>query len=143
MRNSPTHTDRPRRRGVCVSDDGGATFDQLRNDTALIEPGCQGSILRYSWPEDGRSRILFANPASGTERVRMTVRLSYDEGQTWPVVKEIFDRFSCYSSLLTLPSGRIGLLYEAGDHHRYERIDFATFDLNWLTDGQDHPEAKP
>ena len=37
---------------------------------------------------------LFANPASTTQRVNMTVRLSYDDAQTWPVAKSVFDGWS-------------------------------------------------
>jgi sialidase-1 len=141
MRNavSGKRADAPHERGVCISDDGGLTFINLRRDPALVEPIGQASILRYSWPEDpGRGRILFANPASTKDRVSMTIRMSYDEGQTWPVQKLIFEGKSAYSSLVRLPEGAIGLLYEAGDRTPYERIDFARFNLQWLTDGKDH-----
>jgi AcrR family transcriptional regulator len=106
---------------------------------ALIEPICQASIIRYTWPDDGgRSRILFSNPASETTRERMTIRLSYDEGRTWPVSKLIHRHFSAYSSLVVLPDGMIGLLYEAAEEgERYQRIDFARISLEWLTDGAD------
>ena len=125
-------------RGVAISTDGGTTFGELARDAALIEPICQASILRYTWPTDGgRSRILFANPASTTERVGMTVRLSYDEGKTWPVENLIHKGWSCYSSLVPLPDGSIGLLYEAGDRARYQRLDFARLSLPWLSDGSD------
>lgn len=133
-----------RQRGTCVSDDGGQTFSHPRRDPALVEPGCQASILRYSWPDDGadgRSRILFANPASATDRAHLTVRLSYDEGLTWPVSRQVFDGPAGYSCLVPLPDNRVGLLYEAGDQRRYERIDFATFGLDWLTAGDDQPRT--
>ena len=29
-------------------------------------------------------------------------------------------------------------LYERGEEHPYERLAFARFDLEWLTDGDDH-----
>jgi sialidase-1 len=145
MRNLVTkdRADTPRHRGVCVSDDGGATFSHLVRDPALPEPICQASILRYSWPEDGRSRILFSNPASTKDRLHMTVRLSYDEGSTWPVSKELYAGRTGYSSLVAFPDGKVGLFYEAGDGRTYERIDFATFDLSWLTEGSEPAAAKP
>jgi len=69
-----------RQRGVAISSDGGATFEPARRDDKLIEPICQGSIVRYTWPSDaGKGRIVFSNPASETERVAMTVRVSYDD----------------------------------------------------------------
>ena len=125
---------RPRtERGVSVSADGGETFGPARRDPILIEPRCQASILRFSWPDEGKSRILFANPATGKDRKMMTVRMSYDEGKTWPVEKVIFDQFSAYSSLVKLPDGNVGLLYEAGDTKGYERIEFARFSIEWLS----------
>ncbi len=127
-------TGRPRtQRGVSVSADGGQTFGPAHRDPILIEPRCQASILRFSWPDEGKSRILFANPATGKDRKTMTVRMSYDEGKTWPVEKVIFEPFSAYSSLVKLPNGTVGLLYEAGDKKGYERIEFARFSLEWLT----------
>jgi sialidase-1 len=120
-------------RGVAISTDGSQTFGPARFDETLIEPRCQASILRFSWPDDGKNRILFANPANTKDRKKMTVRMSYDEGRTWPVEKLIFDQFSAYSSLVKLPDGKVGLLYEAGDKKGYERIEFATFSLDWLT----------
>jgi sialidase-1 len=67
----------------------------------------------------------------------MTVRVSYDEAKTWPVSKLVFKEWTGYSSLVGLPDGSVGLLYEAGDKRRYERIDFARFTLGWLSEGQD------
>ena len=83
-----------------VPEDGDPAFDE-----ALIEPQCQASVLRYSWADDnGRSRILFANPAS-RQRNRMTVRMSYDEGRSWPVSRLVDGGYSAYSCLAVLPDG--------------------------------------
>jgi sialidase-1 len=133
----------PKQRGVAVSNDGGQTFGRPYHDSALIEPICQASIIRYTWPDNGgRSRILFSNPASTEARERMTVRLSYDEGSTWPVEKMIHPHFSAYSSLVALPDGMVGLLYEAAEQgERYQWIEFVRFSLEWLTDGQDRLSA--
>jgi len=40
-----------------------------------------------------------------------------------------------YSSLVRLPDGHIGLLFEGGEKHRREWIRFARFSLSWLTQG--------
>ena len=40
-------------------------------------------------------------------------------------------------SLVALPDGAIGLLFERGDRSPYERITFARFTLEWLTEGKD------
>ena len=67
----------------------------------------------------------------------MTVRLSYDEGKTWPVKKLIHAGPSSYSIMVRLPNGEIGLLFEGGEKHRREWIRFVRFSLDWLTDGAD------
>lgn len=141
MRNARTKNkdDQPRERAVALSTDGGETFGPMTRDAALIEPLCQGSIVRYTWPGDGasKSRILFANPASREERVNMTVRISYDEGKTWPVSNLIHKGWSCYSSITPLPDGKIALLYEAGDRARYDRLDLVRMTLPWLSAKKD------
>ena len=67
----------------------------------------------------------------------MTVRVSYDEGISWPVSRVVHEGPAAYSSLVVLRDRSIGLLFERGDRSAYERISFARFTLNWLTDGKD------
>lgn len=122
-----------RRRGVTISRDGGKTFAETRRDQTLVEPICQGSIFRYDWPTGEQpGRILFANPANEIERTDMTLRISTDDGKTWPVANLVHKGWSCYSSIVRLPDGRVGLFYEAGDRARYERIDLARVSIDWI-----------
>lgn len=125
-------------RAYAVSADDGQTWSELQHHPALVEPVCQGSLIRYSARSDGheRDRLLFANPAS-RKRENMTVRLSYDEGKTWPVAKVVHAGPTAYSCLTALPDGTVGLLYERGNRGPYETITFVRFDLGWLTDGAD------
>ena len=66
----------------------------------------------------------------------MTVRLSYDEGKTWPIAKSLHAGPSAYSCLAVLPDGDIACFYEGGET-RYGEMVFARFSLAWLTDGKD------
>ena len=66
--------------------------------------------------------ILFSNPADAEERVRLTVRASFDDGQTWPSQRVIVPDRCEYSCLAVLPDGDIGLLFK-GDR----RIKFTKF----------------
>lgn len=125
------------RRAVAVSKDGGLTWSEVKLDEALIEPVCQASFLRYTLAKtQGKNRLLFANPAS-TKREKMTIRLSYDEGQTWPVSKLLYAGPSAYSALAVLPDWSVGCLYEQGTKSAYDTIRFARCTLEWLTDGKD------
>ena len=121
---------RAKRRFVAVSEDGGVTFSELLPDEALIDPACQGAILRCGDPLDGApSQIAFSNAASQTERANGTVRLSLDEGATWPIGRTIYAGSFAYSCLAVLSDGALGCLFEADD---YDRIVLARIDLKWL-----------
>jgi sialidase-1 len=126
-------------RGVTTSHDRGQTWSPLVLEEVLVEPECQASLIVYSSTADGdsRNRMLFANPASANARVNMTVRLSYDEGKTWPVSKLIYPGKSAYSTLVKLPDGHIGMFYEHGAIHDTDQLSFVRFSMDWLTDGKD------
>jgi sialidase-1 len=107
-----------RRRKVARSADGGATWSPLV-DSSLIEPECMASLVRYSDPLDGeRSRILYCGPDSTTSRARGTVRVSYDEGATWPVARLVVPGFFAYSAAQRLADARIGVLFERDGYGR-------------------------
>ena len=78
------------------------------------------------------SLALFSNPASPTDRIDLTVRLSYDSGKTWPVSRLLNAGRSAYSNLAILPDGTIACLYERGKSIPYETITFARFTMDWL-----------
>jgi sialidase-1 len=124
-------------RGTFTSD-GQLVFGPAGDDAALIEPPVQASLLRLCWaeqaPGDQRSRILFANPAHPFARVNLTVRVSYDEGATWPISRVIDRGPSAYSDLVVQADGEIGLLYERGNAGG---IFYATFPLDWLEEGEE------
>jgi sialidase-1 len=120
-------------RGIALSKDGGLTWSPVQDDAVLVEPVCQASLLRYSW-ENGKEKsiLAFANPADPKARKNMTVRLSLDEGRTWPISKAIWKGSAIYSSLARLPDGNLGLLYE---RESYRQIVFCRISLAWLTQG--------
>ena len=99
-------------RSISYSSDGGETWTNPVSDDELGDPICQASILRYD-----KKRILFSNPnplvsLKRGPREGMTVKLSSDDGDTWPSGLLIYDGPSAYSSLARLTNGQVGLLYE-------------------------------
>lgn len=145
------------RRLVVTSRDGATRWSQPRFDEALLEPICMASLARFS-PRSAasRNRLLFANPhnlerADGKgkegvsrDRRNLAIKLSYDEGQTWPVNKTLEAGYGAYSDLAVLPDGTALCLYERGTDAgktkrptNYTHLTLARFNLEWLTDGKD------
>ena len=116
-----------KKRAFAVSNDGGHTWSSPKNHEQVFCPTCQSSMHRYSWQPN---RILYSGPG-GPGRENMTIRLSYDEGKTWPVAKVLEKGSAAYSDLAVLPDGRIGCLYEVDG---YKRIVFAGFPIQWLAE---------
>jgi sialidase-1 len=84
---------------------------------ALHEPVCMASIIRHDYIINGqkRSMLLFCNPDSKTIRHHMTIKVSYDDGLTWPMNKKILlDEWKSrgYSCLTSIDNDTIGILYE-------------------------------
>lgn len=114
---------------VARSFDGGESWDAEAMDLALPEPPCQASLYRYSFDtKDETSRLLFANPI-GPGRSNLRVRLSLDEGRTWPHGKLISIGSTAYSCMARLPGGQVGIIYERDN---YQRISFSAFPVDWL-----------
>ncbi len=138
MRNYSSH----KLRALSTSKDGGLTWTEVTHDPMLYEPICQAGFIRYTASKNSsKNRLLFSNPASNTSRILMTVRLSYDEGKTWPMAKILEQEHSAYSSLAVLQDNTIACLHERGKNNPYEKITFSNFNLEWLTDGKDKTPA--
>jgi sialidase-1 len=140
MRNHPPRAENFRM--TATSADLGQTWSTAQPDRALIEPPAQASLLRLTTAKaQDRNRLLFSNPASA-RRERMTVRVSYDEGASWPESRVVHEGPAAYSSLVVLPDASIGLLFERGERAPYETITFARLTLEWVTGGADLIEER-
>ncbi len=135
------------RRLVTTSPDGATKWTTPRFDDELLEPVCMASLVRLTGRESDRTRLLFANPATVDVRKKVTVRLSYDEGETWPVSRMVEEGFSGYSDMAVLPTGEILILYERGsldnkNPYKTGSLALARFNLEWLSQGKDQLPAK-
>jgi len=126
---------KPNQRAFATSRDGGLSWSKPQKHPQVHCPVCQASIQRYSLPP-GKNRVLYSGPG-GPGRTHLAIRLSYDEGKSWPLAKVLHAGPSAYSDLVVLPDGTIGCLYERGAKRAYEKITFARFTLAWLADGED------
>lgn len=136
---------RAHRRLVVTSPDGATNWSTPQFDDALLEPICMGGITRYA--HDGKSLILFSNPHNleggrggkpepGKSRARMnvSVKISRDEGATWPVNKLLEDGPSAYSDIAVTSQGTILCFYGAGSKLSFSgsALRLARFNLEWL-----------
>jgi sialidase-1 len=136
------------RRLVVTSPDGAMKWSTPKFDDALLEPICMGGIVRYN--HDGKSLILFSNPhnlkkekgkaepGKNRDRKNVSVKISRDEGQSWPVNKLLEDGPSMYSDIAVTPKGTILCFYgRSGDSKGVAafaggRLTLARFNFEWL-----------
>lgn len=105
-----------------------------------------GGLVRYD--HNGESLLLFTNPdnlsrADGKEvpgksrdRRNLSIHVSADEGETWPVRKSIEPEWSAYSDVTVTPSGTILCFYGRGPKASFagDRLTVARFNLLWVKD---------
>jgi sialidase-1 len=119
------------------SNNGGETWEPWSYNEDLPAAGTQASILRFTTETSSdRNRVLFSNPGA-PYRGEFTIRLSYDEGVTWPVSKLVYQGAAGYSSLAVLSDHSILALFETGRYDLRESITLIKLNLEWLTEGKD------
>jgi sialidase-1 len=129
---------KPNRKLITTSLDGATAWTSPEFHPQLWEPICMASIISHP---SKSGTLIFSNPhslgldKSGKEipagrgkRQNLSIKLSRDDGKTWPISKTLESGPSAYSDLAVLNDGTILCLYE-GDN----TIRCARFNLDWLT----------
>ena len=118
-----------RQRIIGLSEDGSATWKETYFDPQLPDPICQGSILTIAQNKKAFT-LAFSNAADTKNRDNLTIRISKDDGRTWPIsipvdngasAGESPKDFTAYSDLVLLDSKNIGIVYE---RNNYSQIVF-------------------
>lgn len=133
---------------MALSSDGGETWGPVTRVEELITPRCHGSLERLTQAgTQDKNRLLFSSPASPIRqkehpygRYNLTVRLSYDEGQTWTAGRTLWPHPGSYSDMVVMDDLSVGYIYERaekGSTHYWDELHFARFNLEWLTFGRD------
>lgn len=118
------------RRSFSESGDGGLTWGEPRPGIQVTPVMC--AIERLPRRESGEiSRILWSGPP-GKERRRLVLRLSEDEGKTFPAEKLISEEYAAYSDLTILRDGGVGVLWERGVERGYQFITFTRIGRDWV-----------
>lgn len=98
-------------RAIAITKDLGNTWQEhTTSHAALIEPVCMASLFKVG------STLFFANPNSKFKREHITVKVSLDQGNSWPsqywlMVDEGQGRG--YSCLTLVDDETLGILYES------------------------------
>ncbi|MFN9975286.1 MAG: exo-alpha-sialidase, partial [Phycisphaerae bacterium] len=122
--------DHDRFRAVAVTNDLGETWtDHSTSRNTLIEPNCNGSLLRFdqklkpgSAEASGLTRplLLFANPHTQKVRTHHTIQVSTDDGRTWPDAHHLLldeGRGAGYPSMTQIDDQQVGIVYEGSQAH--------------------------
>lgn len=101
-------------RSISVTEDLGKTWaEHSTSRGALIEPVCMASIIDNPFQDN---MFLFSNPADEMARMNMTIKVSNDNGQTWPENLQLLldeGRGWGYSCLTMINEKEVGILYES------------------------------
>ena len=129
---------KPNRKLISLSPDGARNWSAPFFHEQLWEPVCMASIIAHP---SAPGTLIFSNPHSlsrdqdGKEipagrgrRENLSIKLSRDDGKTWPTSKTLEPGPSAYSDLAVLPDATILCLYEGEN-----KIVAAPFNLDWLT----------
>lgn len=110
-------------RAVAVTADLGATWHEHQSSRkALREPVCMASLISVAAEDNvsGRDILLFSNPDNEKARRDITVKISFDGGNTWPAEKQVLldggDGWG-YSCLTMIDRETVGILYESSQAH--------------------------
>ncbi|MDF1813505.1 MAG: FAD-dependent oxidoreductase [Verrucomicrobiales bacterium] len=134
------------RRIVVTSPDGATNWSEPRFQEDLVEPICMGGLVRYEHGD--KSLLLFSNPNNleggrggkpvpGKSRARknVTVYISKDEGESWPVKRSIESGWSAYSDIAVTKKGTILCFYGRGPKAGFagDMLTVARFNLEWIS----------
>ena len=127
---------KPNRKLVTTSADGATAWGKPEFHAELWEPRCMASLLSHP-----SGVLVFSNPHTlplnnnnveipngKGKRENLSIKLSRDNGKTWPVNKTLEVGPSAYSDLVVQPDGTLLCLYEAETD-----IVSARFNLEWVT----------
>jgi sialidase-1 len=96
---------------------------------SIISHPAKSGMLVFSNPHTlGRDKAGAEISAGRGKRENLSIKLSHDDGTTWPISRTLEAGPSAYSDLAVLPDGTLLCLYEG-----HKRMICARFNLDWIT----------
>jgi len=129
-------------RWLSTSSDGGQTWSPARPGEKVTPVCC--AIERHPAPVGGEGGdwILWTGP-KGSDRANLVVRISRDEGLTFPRERAVAPGLAAYSDLAVLRDGTVGVLWERGAEQGYQFITFTRFNREWLAGPTSEKDSRP
>jgi len=129
-------------RWQATSTDGGKTWSPPRAGETVSAVAC--AMERWTLKANGadRDRLVWTGP-KGPERSNLVVRVSLDEGQTFPHERAISIGPAAYSDLTVLKDNTVGVLWERGLNSGYQFITLTRFNRQWLERPEGTQNEKP
>lgn len=97
-------------RAIAVTKDLGESWKEHHTSRkALVEPACMASLYNF------KDVLYFVNPNHNSERKNMTLKVSFDQGNSWPEKYWTnLDEYngSGYSCITKVDDKHIGIIYE-------------------------------
>ena len=117
------------RRAFSYSSDGISGWNGLRFDEELFDPTCMAGFNSFFDKKTGKTFLVFTNPDSRDipkhPRQNLVIKVSEDEGKTWPHQKVIDSGAAGYSDVAIDDKGNIFVLYEnneVGEGTNYDLV---------------------
>lgn len=123
-----TDTSESNGRAVAVTKDMGETWTgHPSSNSALPEPNCMASLISTDLTIKGVKKkiLLFSNPNDKSGRIKMTVKVSLDEGLTWPErywIELYAPECDGYSCMTMVDENTVGILYEGTKELYFQKI---------------------
>ncbi len=141
MRDNRNATDKSENNGrnIAVTENLGETWEEHPTSRgALIEPRCMASIHSHDYIAQSGEKfniLLFSNPNSKYRRHKQTIKISLDNGMTWPEKFwiELDEGYGAgYSCLTSIDEDTVGILYEGSQ----AQMTFQVLDLDEVLEGE-------
>lgn len=115
-------------RSVAITKDLGQSWtEHATSREALPEPVCMASLVRHK--TSSGEVLLFSNPLHRYVRKNMTIQMSRDEGETWPLDHHLLldeGQGNGYSCISSIDENTIGIIYEGSQADLiFQQVDLA------------------